>query len=128
MESLFWDNVRRLIGTETAQIDLARESEVSPTTINNGIANNSNPRLSTAYKIALALETSIEELHAGNDGAAFIRKLAKNDPLAIHVPDYMQAIVDNLRYLKDSEEELGYILTLVESIAAQKKKQKLGAG
>ena len=129
VRSSFWNSVFEEIGkNESAQAELARKSGVSASTINNGIAIKANPTLSNSYKIAKALNKSIEELHDPKEGKEYISKLVKNDPKNINVPDYMQDIVDNLELLQNRPEDLSHIFNLSESFTRLYKEKKQDAG
>ena len=59
------------------------------------------PSALSAYAIAIALKTSIEALVDGEAGEEYIRKIVRNDPRAIQVPDRIRPIVENMLLLDD---------------------------
>jgi hypothetical protein len=65
------------------------------------------------------LNISIEELVDGELGAEYVRKVVKNDPRAIRVPDRLSSIVEDLLFL--DENELIGIRANVEALAKAKK-------
>jgi hypothetical protein len=94
-------------------------SNVGKTVINSGIARKSSPSADNAYAIARVFEVSIEELLDNDAGAHYIQTVSRNDPRAIHVPDRIYPIVQNLLLLEDRE--LTAILANTEALAKDKK-------
>ena len=86
------------------------------------------PNVISVCAIARALETTVEELVDGEAGAEYVRKIVRNDPRAIQVPDRIRSIVEDM-ILIDDENKLKGIGSLVESLVADKKTgHKLKAG
>jgi hypothetical protein len=79
---------------ERKRIRLIEGFGVGETTISTGITRKTNATLENAYAVAKIFETSIEELLDGEAGTAYIRKIVKNDPKAIQVPDRILPIVE----------------------------------
>jgi len=123
MDSPFWKNVSiYLEKTKMKPNQLAELSGIPLSTICSALEKKiSNPRVNTAYQIAKGLNVSIEELYAGGEGAEFIRKLVKDDPRAIRVPERIQSIVECLPYL--SNKELRGILAQVTELTADTDKR-----
>jgi len=120
MTSLFWTNVSaRLESLGKSQTWLAEESNVGKTVINSGIARKSSPTADNAYAIARVFEVSIEELLDNGAGAAYIQKVARNDPSAIQVPDRIYPVVKNLLSLDDRD--ISGILANTEALVKDKK-------
>jgi hypothetical protein len=83
-----------------------------------------HPELLTGVALAKALGTTIEELVDGEAGADYVRKVVRNDPRAIQVPDRLFSIVENLLFL--DENELIGIRANVEALAEAKKGNSTG--
>jgi hypothetical protein len=136
MYSKFWDNVRELLkGRKDGQKWLANESGVGRTAINNGIGKLSKPEskgrtiknspsVDNAYAIAKVLGLSVEELVDGKAGAEYVRKVVKNDPMAIQVPDRLSSIVEDMLIL--DEKDLIGIRANVEALAEAKRGKGTG--
>jgi len=124
MHSKFWDHTReRIKGVKEGQKWLAETAGVGRTFVNNGIARLSSPNVDSAYAIAKALKTSVEELVDGETGAEYLIEIIKNDPRAIQVPDRIRSIVECLLLLEDKE--LRAIRATAEELAADKKGKAL---
>jgi transcriptional regulator with XRE-family HTH domain len=115
---------------------LAGKSGVGRTAINNGIAKaakakqerkpvKNSPSVDNAYAIAKALGLTVEELVDGEAGAEYVRKMVRNDPKAIQVPDRLSSVVQDLLLL--GEKELRGIRANVEALAADKKGRVKGS-
>ena len=102
---------------------LAEMSNVGKTVINSGIARKSSPSADNAFAIARVFEVSIEELLDSEAGAEYIRKINRNDPMAIQVPDRIYPIVKNLLVLNDRDLTgiLGNVEALANAAATSKK-------
>jgi hypothetical protein len=85
-----------------------------------------HPELLTAIALAKVLDTTVEELVDGDAGAEYVRKIAKNDPKAIQVPERLSSIVQDLLLL--DEKELIGIRANVEALVAAKKGKAKDAG
>ena len=83
------------------------------------------PNVISGYAIARALETTVEELVDGEAGAEYVRKIVRNDPRAVQVPDRIFPIVKDLLLLDDKE--LRAIRANVEELAADKKGRAMEA-
>jgi hypothetical protein len=77
------------------------------------------PRADQAIKIAKAMGITVEELIEDVAGLEYVRKIIKNDPFSIQVPDKIKDIVDNLLLLDDNE--LSGIRANAEALAYPKK-------
>ena len=120
MQSKFWDSVRSKIKhIKDGQKWLAEKSGVGRTAINSGISRLSSPSVDNAYFIAQALGTTMEELVDGEIGAEYVRKVVRNDPKAIQVPDRIYGIVESLLLL--DENELAGLRANAEVLARNKK-------
>jgi transcriptional regulator with XRE-family HTH domain len=120
MASLFWNNLekaREKAGKERKAVE--KECNLPNNAFTQGIKRGSSPSVDLAYRLAQAVGMSIEELVAGEAGAAYVRKVVRNDPRAIQVPDRIYPIVENLLLLNDTE--LKAVLASVEVTAADKK-------
>jgi hypothetical protein len=119
----FWDNVKkRLNSMNKPDIWLIKEAKLGKTAIINGQTRCTNPGVDKAYRCAKVLGVSIEELIDGETGAEYVRKVVRNDPEAIHVPDRIFHIVQSLLVLDDKE--LKGIKANVEALATDKKGNK----
>ena len=102
MYSKFWDNVRRLIrDKKDGQKWLAEKASVGRTFVNNGIARLSSPNVDSAYAIAKALDTTVEELVDVEDGWEYIRQLVADKGLLWKPPPRIADIVDVLNAVDD---------------------------
>jgi hypothetical protein len=120
MTSRFWINVSTLLQKlDKTQIWLAVEFYVGKTVINSGIARKSSPSAENAFAIARVLELSIEELLEGDAGAEYVRKIVRNDPREVQVPERIFPIVEELLLLDDRD--LSGILANVQALNKDKK-------
>jgi transcriptional regulator with XRE-family HTH domain len=120
MASLFWNSLekaREKAGKERKAVE--KECNLPNNAFTQGIKRQSSPSVDLAYRLAQAVGMSIEELVAGEAGAEYVRKIAKNDPWGIQVPDRIAPIVQSLLLLDDKE--LVGIRANVEALAADKK-------
>jgi transcriptional regulator with XRE-family HTH domain len=125
MKTEFWSNM------ESARIEAKRERKaitlecgLTPNAFSRGLERKSDPGISTAYRLARSVNKTIEELIDGETGAEYVRKVVRNDPRAIQVPDQLYSIVENLLYLE--ENELIGIRANVEALAEAKKGKGTG--
>jgi hypothetical protein len=128
METEFWGNVRVLLAGRS-QKWLAQESGVGRTAINNGLGkdakkNKSFPTVDRAYKIAVALDSTVEYLVGGKEGAEYIRQWAKENGGAWEPPSRIADIVQGLLLLTD--EELVPIRGAVLALTGAKKREQAG--
>jgi hypothetical protein len=120
MTSLFWENVSIRLGKmEKSQKWLSETSKVGKTVINSGISRKSSPSADNAFTIAKVFEVSIEELLAGDTGVEYVRRIIKNDPRAVQVPDHIFPIVEGLLLLDDRD--LSVVLAQVDVMTKEKK-------
>jgi transcriptional regulator with XRE-family HTH domain len=120
MASLFWnslENAREKAGKERKEIE--KVCNLPNNAFTQGIKRQSSPSVDLAYRLAQAVGMSVEELVAGEAGAEYIRKVIRNDPRAIQVPERILSIVENLLFLEDKE--LKGIKANVEALVADKK-------
>ena len=123
MASLFWNNldsIRKRVGKERKSIE--NECNLPNNAFTQGIRRSSSPSVDLAYKLAKTVEASVEELVDNETGSEYIRKLVKNDPMAIRVPDRIQSIVFDLLLL--NENELIGIRANIAALAESKKGKK----
>jgi len=100
--------------------EIADKSQVNKRTIDKWLgAEQTKPRVIDFYKVCKILSVTMEQMVDGEAGAVFVRKIMKFDPLAIHVPDKIRSIVDDLMLL--DEKELRGIRAIVEILAEDKK-------
>jgi transcriptional regulator with XRE-family HTH domain len=120
MISLFWENVSiRLDKMGKSQKWLSDTSNVGKTVINSGISRKSSPSADNAYAIAKVFEISIEELLEGEAGIEYVRRIIKNDPRAVQVPDHIFPVVEGLLLLDDRD--LSVVLAQVNEMTKEKK-------
>ena len=81
------------------------------------------PRANDALKIAKAMSITVEELIEDKIGIEYVKKIVKNDPKSIQVPERIFPIVECLLLLDDKE--LRGIRAHVEELAADKKGKNL---
>jgi transcriptional regulator with XRE-family HTH domain len=125
MDETFWDSIKRLLGKmDQPDIWLIRNADLGKTAITNGQRKKTSPSVDIAYRCAKVLGTTVEELVDGEAGAEYVRKIVRNDPRAIQVPDRLSSIVEDLFLLE--EKELIGIRANVEALAEAKKGQSTG--
>jgi len=102
--------------------EIAYKSGVNKRTIDKWVgASETEPKVKDLYKVCVVLETTMEELVAGEAGLEYIRRIIKNDPRAIQVPDYIFPIVEGLLSLNDRD--LTGILAQVQALNKDKKEK-----
>jgi hypothetical protein len=125
MAEIFWDRIKRLLNSmDKPDIWLIKSADLGKTAIINGQTKKTSPSVDIAYRCAKALKTTIEELVDGEAGAEYVRKVVKNDPRAIQVPDRLSSIVEDLLLL--DENELIGIRANVGALAEAKKGKATG--
>jgi hypothetical protein len=126
MKTNFWpslDQARKEVGKERKAI--IEECDLPNNAFTQGISRKSDPSVSTAYKCAKSVNMTVEELVDGKTGAEYVRKVVRNDPKAIQVPDRLSSIVEDLLIL--DEKELIGIRANVEALAEAKRGEDIGA-
>jgi hypothetical protein len=120
MKTEFWSNM------EKARLEAKKERKVitlecglTSNAFSRGLERKSDPGASIAYRLAHSVNKTIEELIDGEAGAEYVRRVVRNDPRAIQVPDRLYSIVENLLFL--DENELIGIQANVEALAKAKK-------
>jgi hypothetical protein len=104
MKAKFWSNldqVRKEAGIERKAI--IEECDLPNNAFTQGIRRKSDPGVSTAYRLARCVNKTVEELVDGETGAEYVRKIVRNDPKAIQVPDRISSIVGDLLFLDENE-------------------------
>ena len=127
MASLFWKNLdeaREKAGIERKTVE--KECNLSNNAFTQGIKRGSSPSVDLSYLLAKAVGMSIEELIDGEAGAEYVRKVVRNDPRAIQVPDHLLTLVQDLTLL-DADQLIG-IQANVAALAAGKKENAGTAG
>jgi DNA-binding XRE family transcriptional regulator len=125
MNEKFWDRIKRLLGAmNKPDIWLIKNAGLGKTAIINGQKKQTSPSVDIAYRCAKVLQTTVEELVDGESGAEYVRKIVRNDPRAIQVPDRLFSIVEDLLLL--DEKELIGIRANVEALAEAKKGRGTG--
>jgi len=127
MTSSFWSNL------ENARIRAKKERraiEIDCGLTNNaftqGIKRRSSPSVDIAYKLAQAVNSTIEEFVAGDEGLEYVRRVLKNDLRIFGLPTEILPVVECLFLLK--EKELSGILANVQALTRDKKgTQKIGS-
>ena len=99
--------------------DIEKECSLANNAFTQGIKRGSSPSVDLAYQLAKAVGATMEELVAGEKGAEYVRRIVRNDPLAIQVPDRIFPIVNSLLLLEDSQ--LTGIRANAEALAKAKK-------
>jgi len=100
--------------------EIAYKSKVNKRTIDKWVGiSETEPKVNDFYKVCKTLDVTMEEIIAGKEGAEFIRKIIKNDPRAIQVPNRISPIVEGLLLLNDRD--LNTVYTLIESLTKDKK-------
>jgi len=103
MQSEFWNNVRKQIKVKKdGQKWLSEASKVGRTVINSGIARLSSPSVDNAYKVAKALETTVEELVDCEAGEEYVRKIFADKGLLWEPPPRIADIVGVLDSLDNA--------------------------
>ena len=119
MQSVFWDNVRKRIkDKKEGQKWLSEASGVGRTVINSGIARSSSPSIDNAYRVAKALETTVEELVDGEVGGEYVRKLFADKGLFWEPPPHIADIVGVLDSLDSAA--LDFVKRVVFSFSNSK--------
>jgi hypothetical protein len=121
----FWitlDQARKEVGKERKAI--IEECDLPNNAFTQGIRRKSDPGVSTAYRLARSVNKTVEELVDGKAGAEYVRKVVRNDPRAIQVPDRLFSLVEDLLLL--NEKELIGIRANVEALAEAKKGKATG--
>jgi transcriptional regulator with XRE-family HTH domain len=105
--------------------EVAAKSNVKKRTIDKWVGSEeTEPKVIDLYKVCVVLQTTMEEIVDGKAGAEYVRKVVRNDPRAIQVPDRLFPIVENLLFL--DENELRGIRANVEALADAKKGSGIG--
>jgi hypothetical protein len=103
---------------------IIEECDLPNNAFTQGIRRKSDPGVSTACRLAYSVNKTVEELVDGEAGAEYVRKVARNDPKAIQVPDRIFPIVEDLLLL--DEKELIGIRANVAALAEAKKGKATG--
>jgi hypothetical protein len=120
MKTEFWANMEQArIEAKKERKAIILECGLTSNAFSRGLERKSDPGVSTAYRLARSVNKTIEELVDGNAGVEYARKVVRNDPKAIQVPDRLYSIVENLILLY--EKELKGIRANVEALAEAKK-------
>jgi transcriptional regulator with XRE-family HTH domain len=125
MTSLFWSNLEAArIKAKKGRKDIETECNLANNAFTQGIKRKSSPSVDLAYRLAQTVNTTIEELVAGDEGAGYVQRVIRNDARAIQVPDRIYPIVKNLLLLDDRD--LTGIMANAEALAAAKEVDKKG--
>jgi DNA-binding XRE family transcriptional regulator len=125
MKTEFWSNMEKArIEAKKERKAIILECGLTSNAFSRGIERKSDPGVSTAYRLAQCVNKTIEELFDGEAGLEYVRKVIRNDPRAIQVPDRIYSIVENLLFL--NENELIGIRANVEALAETKKERGTG--
>jgi hypothetical protein len=123
MKTEFWSNI------EKARIDAKRERKaivvecgLTPNAFTRGLARESDPGASTAYRLARSVNMTIEELLDGETGAEYVRQLARKEGWGFTPPDRIADIVEGLSMLDDNE------LDMIRAAVASAVERKKGTG
>lgn len=120
MTSLFWNNLENArIKAQKERKTIEKECNLPNNAFTQGIKRGSSPSVDLAYQLAKTVNFTVEELVAGDEGVAYVRKINKNDPRSIQVPDRIYPIVECLLVLDDRD--LSGILANVQTLAGDKK-------
>jgi len=102
MNSNFWDNIKKLLNSRNKpDIWLIKEAKLGKTAIINGQNRNTVPSADKAYRIACALEVTVEELLDGEDGVEYVRQLFADKGLLWEPPRRIADIVEVLNAVDD---------------------------
>ena len=114
------ENLRTAINNSGMLVkEIALESGVNKRTLDKWVgASATEPKVYDLYSVCKILSTTMEWLVEGEIGVEYIRKIIRNDPKAIQVPDRILPIVNKLLLLDDRE--LKGVRALVEEMAADK--------
>jgi transcriptional regulator with XRE-family HTH domain len=100
--------------------EIAVKSGVNKRTIDKWVGvSKTEPKVNDLYKVCKVLSVTMEWLVDGEAGAEYMRKIVRNDPKAIQVPDRISPIVEGLLFLDDKE--LNAIRASVEVLSEVKK-------
>jgi hypothetical protein len=125
MKTEFWSNMEKArIEAKKERKAIIVECDLTSNAFSRGLERKSDPGVSTAYRLARAVNKTIEELLDGEVGAEYVRKVVRNDPRVIQVPDRLYSIVEDLLFL--DENELRGIRANVEALAEAKKGKSTG--
>jgi hypothetical protein len=125
MKTEFWGNIEKArIEAKKERKAIILECGLTSNAFTRGLQRKSDPGASTAYRLARSVNKTIEELVDGEAGVEYVRKVIRNDPRAIQVPDRLSSIVEDLLLL--DENELKGIRANVEVLAETKKGKDTG--
>lgn len=120
MTSLFWNNLENeRIKAKKERKDIEAECNLQNNAFTQGLKRKSSPSVDLAYKLAVAVNLTIEELVNGEAGLEYVRRVIKNDPRAVQVPEHIFPIVEGLLLLDDRD--LSGILAHVDALTKEKK-------
>ena len=99
------DNLKAAIGKSGMIVkEIAAKSGVKKRTIDKWVGTQyTEPKVYDFYKVCQTLGITIEWAVDGDGGTEYIKKIIRNDPKSIQVPDKIRSIVDALIYLDDKE-------------------------
>jgi transcriptional regulator with XRE-family HTH domain len=101
--------------------EIAAESGVKKKTIDKWVGViETEPKVNDLYKVCVVLKTTMEEIVDGESGMEYVRKIIRNDPTAIQVPDRIRPVVDDIVLLDDND--LIGIRANIKAIAETKRK------
>ena len=120
MTSLFWNNLENArLKAKKERKDIESECGLPNNAFTQGLKRKSSPSVDLAYKLAQAVGLTIEELVGGETGVGYVRRVIKNDPRAVQVPDRIFPIVEGLLLLDDRD--LSGIYANVQALTTDKK-------
>jgi transcriptional regulator with XRE-family HTH domain len=117
------NNLKTAIGNSGLIVkEIAHKSKVNKRTIDKWVgASETEPKVKDLYKVCIVLNVTMEEIVAGKKGSEFVKKVIKNDPSAIQVPERIFPIVERLLLL--DARDLGVVWASVEALSSDKKGQ-----
>jgi hypothetical protein len=120
----FWGNIKKLLNiVNKPDIWLIKEAELGKTAIVTGQARNTMPSADKAYRIAIALETTVEELVDGENGSMYIHKLISEQGALWEPPPRLTDIVNVLQVLDDATLET--VKTMILSLQEKKGSERM---
>jgi transcriptional regulator with XRE-family HTH domain len=100
--------------------EIAAKSGVKKRTIDKWVGG-TEPKVNDFYKVCKILSVTMEQIVDGKAGEDYVRKIVRNNPNDIQVPDRIYSLVKDILLLDDKE--LKGIRANVEALTEDKKKR-----
>ena len=84
--------------------EIAEKAGVKKRTIDKWVGTTgTEPKVNDFFNVCKVLDVTMEWMIDGEKGAEYVRKVVRNDPFSVQVPDRIRDIVGNLLVLDDNE-------------------------